>query len=125
MRLLCSNDDLDIHPWKAAFWIMVAFLVLSFLGAVTNIMYVEGVPITVQGRVQLHAFKHNKFWGYDYTFIELQTFSGDVYHYTFLKHIDLEFDEVYRIKYTRTSLFGHHMDMYNKVLEIERLGVEG
>lgn len=112
----------DIDPVKFLVWFIVALAVSALVGtALWNIAFVEGVPRTVEGRVQLLEHRYNKLWRYDWTFIEVQTFSGDTHHYTFLEHIDLNFGVAYRIRFTRRSLFGHHINMYNEVLELERL----
>ena len=122
MKLLHREESrFDIHPLKATFWIVAIIAVMTASCIFVNLAYVEGVPITVEGKIQFTSLRHNVFWNYDYTTIEIQTFSEDTYQYTFLEHIHLDFGEVYRIKYTKRSLLGHHVDMYNVVLEIEKL----
>lgn len=122
MKLLYREESkYDMHPLKAAFWIIVALSLMTAFTIDINMAYVEGVPITIEGKIQFVKQRHDVFWNYDYTTIEIQTFSEDTYQYTFLEHIHLEFGEVYRIKYTRTSLRGHHVHMYNVVLEIEKI----
>lgn len=125
MKLL--RDDFNaIHPLKLMFWFVVAiFIVTPMYMAAWNVSFIEGVPVTVQGKVQVHELRYNKFWKYDWTFVEIQTFSGDTRYYNFLDHIDLEFGVAYRIRFTRHSLFGHHIEMYNEILKIERLEEEG
>jgi len=122
MKLLYRAESrYAIHPLKMAFWIVVFIALVTAPGIVVNLAYVEGVPITIEGKIQFTELRHNVFWNRDYTTIEIQTFSENTYRYTFLEHIHLEFGEVYRIKYTKTSLLGHHVHMYNVVLEIEEL----
>ena len=122
MKLLHREESqYDIHPLKAVFWIVVLIIAMTTLTIVTNVAYVEGVPITIEGKIQFTKLRHDVFWNYDYTIIEIQTFSESTHYFEFLGHIHVEFEGVYRIKYTRTSLLGHHVHMYKKVLEIEKL----
>lgn len=127
MVRLLRDEHGDIHPVKLFAWVMLSILAITPISMVIwNTSFVEGVPVTVQGKVQIHELRYDKFWEYDWTFIEFQTFSDHARHYEFLGHIDLELGVAYRVRFTRRSLLGHHIWMYNEVLDFEKImGDEG
>ena len=99
--------------------VVCALLLFGIVNAAPNILIWEGYPVTITGTVQIHVLSYNKIFNFEYTKIELLTFSGEDYELDMLGHVEMEFGRTYRITYTRVSPLGHHQRLYAKVLEIE------
>ena len=122
MRLLTDRHD-EIHLGKLTFWITIIIIIICpVIQAWTNIAYVEGIPVIIEGKIQLIEYKYDKFFNYYYTRIEFQTFGDDTHYHYFLRHVDnIEFGKVYRITYTRTTPLGHHIWLIGRILEVIEL----
>uniref|UniRef100_A0A6M3MB75 Uncharacterized protein n=1 Tax=viral metagenome TaxID=1070528 RepID=A0A6M3MB75_9ZZZZ len=99
--------------------VVCAFILFGIVNAAANILMWEGYPVTITGTVQIHVLSYNKIFNFEYTKVELLTFSGEDYELNMLDHVEMEFGRTYRITYTRVSPLGHHQRLYAKVLEIE------
>ena len=102
---------------------IAAFFICGGVLGLYNLFAEEGVEVTYTGTVQLIRHDHDKIFNYDYTNIELLTYSGDTHHLELLGHVDLEFGKTYKITYVRTSRMGHHIILIGKVRNIEMLEI--
>lgn len=59
--------------------------------------YFSDIPQTHKGSVIYVAHRYNKWCGYDYTVIEILTYSGDSHHIKFWDHIDFDLGKTYEI----------------------------
>lgn len=85
-------------------------LLCIFIVPIINIIAVEGVEVTVTGSIQLVVLDHSKLFGYDYTVIEMLTYSGDTHHLELLGHVtDLEYGKTYRVTYVRIPVAMHYI----------------
>ena len=103
---ICRGEDMDKFDVS-----MVGLVLLCiFFVPIFNIVAVEGVEVTVTGSIQLVILDHSKLFGYDYTKIEMLTYSGDTHHLELLGHVtDLEYGKTYRVTYVRVPVAMHYI----------------
>uniref|UniRef100_A0A6M3LXC6 Uncharacterized protein n=1 Tax=viral metagenome TaxID=1070528 RepID=A0A6M3LXC6_9ZZZZ len=116
---MMSKEAISFTLLATLLGVCLTLIILGVVNAAANILISEGYPVTITGTVQIHVLSYNKVFNYEYTKIELLTFSGGDYELNMLGHVEMEFGRTYRITYTRISPLGHHQDLYAKVLEIE------
>ncbi len=106
---------------------IVILLALILTGTVIlatyNVVCREGYDITVTGTVNVIRLDHNKPFNFDFTYIELLTFSGDEYDIDFFGHVPLEFGSSYTITYRLRSPLGHHVVLYGDISSITPLNI--
>ena len=58
--------------------------------------YRNGIPQTHEGQVIYVAHKYNKWCGFEYTDVEILTYSGDSHHVEFWEHVEFDFGKTYK-----------------------------
>ncbi|MHC4748450.1 MAG: hypothetical protein ACYTFW_01115 [Planctomycetota bacterium] len=107
--------------WIALVAIGIIAIAVYSLVAIPNIVFLEGVETTVTGTVQLHRLRYDRLFDYEYTDMELRTYSGDTHHVTlFGHHPEIEFQKTYRITFVIRDHWAH-WKLVNEALIIEEL----
>ena len=60
-------------------------------------LYTNGIPRTHTGHIIYISHRYNKLYNYDWTDVEVLTYSGDTHHIQFWGHPEFEMDTTYRI----------------------------
>ena len=55
--------------------VCLTLIIFGVVNAAANILISEGYPVTITGTVQIHVLSYNKIFNFEYTKIELLTFS--------------------------------------------------
>ena len=85
----------------------------------------EGIPITHIGEVIYTSHRYAKWNDYNYTNVEVLTYSGDSHHIYFWEHIDLELGKVYEIHtvlhWERGRMFPYWFVRLEEIVELREI----
>jgi len=100
---------------------VVGWMAIMTLGGFITKNYYHGFPKTHQGSVIYITHKWNKWGNFNYTDVEMLTYSGDSHHVKFWDHVDLEIGHEYvintKVEYQWFDLIVGWMD-YERVVKI-------
>lgn len=83
-------------------WVALGVIWVVFAGVALGVetmfaRYNDGIPKTHNGHVIYIAHHYNKFRDYNWTDVEILTYSGDSHHVYFWGHVDLELSTNYHL----------------------------
>ena len=96
--ILDKNDNLTTFGALVicvVMWIVLAGVALGIETMFAT--YNDGIPKTHNGHVIYVAHHYNKFRDYEWTDVEILTYSGDSHHIYFWGHVDLEMGTNYHL----------------------------
>ena len=81
--------------------------ILLFFGAVLTGMalFANGIPRTHNGHIIYVSHRYDKLYDYDWTDVEVLTYSGDSHHIYFWGHVDFDLNTNYHIHTVKESRF--------------------
>lgn len=82
---------------KALLVVVSAALIAISSISTSYSLYVNNVPKTHNGHIIYVSQRYNKFYNYDWTDVEVLTYSGDSHHIRFWGHPDFELNTNYHI----------------------------
>ena len=111
---------------KTLLWYIGGFIVFMGLinaSALYWTWYNQGIPATHQGSVIYVQHKYNKWNDYEWTDVEMLTYSGDTHHVQFWDHVDFEIGTSYKIHTVRdirrNRMFPYMMIRKENVVKLE------
>ena len=88
----------DVLAWTGIILLVCGVLYGVFICIDTvHSLYTNGIPRTHKGHIIYISHRYNKFYNYDWTDVEVLTYSGDTHHIQFWGHPEFEMDTTYRI----------------------------
>jgi len=100
--MVVGGDNLT--TWKETLGFVGFLLVLGLIlhGAFLLVstaysLYVNKIPKTHGGHIIYISYRYNKLYNYDWTDVEVLTYSGDSHHIDFWGHPEFELNTNYRI----------------------------
>lgn len=123
-----KNYSIDGEGYKLR-WAKVllhVYILLALVWNVTSVISVswyQGIPSEHVGSVIYIRHQYNKWYDYNWTDVEMLTYSGDTHHVQFWDHPELEIGVSYEIHvirdYRRQSEAPWRWPCFNKIVSLE------
>ena len=120
--LLHDNGKINI----TGTFIVVSVLTFGIVNtmAVGWNLYSQGIPKSHTGSIVYVSHNYNRFYKYEYTNVEVLTYSGDSRHNQFWGHVDFDLGETYTIHTIKENIYFFPWEWVSNELIVEMYKIE-
>lgn len=113
-----------MDDWKAWTILIVGFLLVIGIVDTAHALYINGIPQVHNGHIIYVSHRYDKWYKYEWTDIEILTYSGDSHHMKFWGHPEFSLNTNYHIHIElRSKFFFNVLPMWVTLNEITELEV--
>lgn len=116
------EEEFMITPYRICKWIIGIMLFFFILGS-ASAFYNNGIERTHNGHIIYVSHNYNRLNNYEWTDVEVLTYSGDTHHIYFWEHVSFQLNTNYHIhtkqEYRLMYFITPHWEMNEVITELE------